>query len=147
MKIAVACDHGGLRLKNVLIDNRLSRVPVLIETGGNLDGGILDIFLSNVTANCYLCATFGLYQARIKNNAEKCAHYYNKATELVTAADFECRSNLAEELHLKCDLELFRLYEKFGSPREAERRKARIIKKCPEELWFYREAVRGEGEE
>lgn len=118
-----------------------------LEGGGNLDGGILDIFLSNVTANCYLCATFGLYQARIKNNAEKCAHYYNKATELVTAADFECRSNLAEELHLKCDLELFRLYEKFGSPREAERRKARIIKKCPEELWFYREAVRGEGEE
>lgn len=127
--------------------NRLSRVPVLIETGGNLDGGILDIFLSNVTANCYLCATFGLYQARIKNNAEKCAHYYNKATELVTAADFECRSNLAEELRLKRDLELFRLYEKFGSPREAERIKARIIKKCPEELWFYREAVRGEGEE
>lgn len=118
-----------------------------LEGGGNLDGGILDIFLSNVTANCYLCATFGLYQARIKNNAEKCAHYYNKATELVTAADFECRSNLAEELHLKCDLELFRLYEKFGSPREAERIKARIIKKCPEELWFYREAVRGEGEE
>lgn len=117
-----------------------------LEGGGNLDGGILDIFLSNVTANCYLCATFGLYQARIKNNAEKCAHYYNKATELVTAADFECRSNLAEELHLKCDLELFRLYEKFGSPREAERIKARIIKKCPEELWFYREAVRGEEE-
>lgn len=113
-----------------------------LEGGGNLDGGILDIFLSNVTANCYLCATFGLYQARIKNNAEKCAHYYNKATELVTAADFECRSNLAEELHLKRDLELFRLYEKNGNTREAERIKARMLKKCPEELWFYRKAVK-----
>lgn len=115
-----------------------------LEGGGNLDGGILDIFLSNVTANCYLCATFGLYQARIKNNAEKCVHYYNKAAELATAADFECRSNLAEELRLKRDLELFRLYEKNGNTREAERIKARMLKKCPEELWFYRKAVEGE---
>lgn len=114
-----------------------------LEGGGNLDGGILDVFFSNVTANCYLCATFGLYQARIKNNAEKCAHYYNKAAELVTAADFECRSNLAEELRLKRDLELFRFYEKNGNTREAERIKARMLKKCPEELWFYREALRG----
>lgn len=115
-----------------------------LEGGGNLDGGILDIFLSNVTANCYLCATFGLYQARIKNNAEKCVHYYNKAAELATAADFECRSNLAEELRLKRDLELFRFYEKNGNTREAERLKARMLKKCSEELWFYREAVKGE---
>ena len=58
-----------------------------LEAGGNVEGKILDIFLSNIMANCYMCATFGLYQARIKNNAEKCAHYYNKATELVTVAE------------------------------------------------------------
>lgn len=114
-----------------------------LEGGGILDGKILDIFLSNVTANCYMCATFGLYQARVRNNAEKCAIYYDKAVELATKDDFEDRSNLAEELRLKRDLELFRLYKKFGNTREAERIKARIIKKCPEELWFYREAVRG----
>ena len=114
-----------------------------LEAGGNIDGKILDIFLSNVTANCYMCATFGLYQARIKNNAEKCALYYDRALEIATKDDFEDRSNLAEELCLKRDLELFRLYEKSGNQREAERIKARIIKKCPEELWFYREAVRG----
>ena len=117
-----------------------------LEAGGNIDGKILDIFLSNVTANCYMCATFGLYQARIKNNAEKCARYYDKSVELATKDDFEDRANLAEELRLKRDLELFRLYEKSGNQREAERIKARIIKKCPEELWFYREAVRWEGE-
>lgn len=117
-----------------------------LEGGGILDGKILDIFLSNVTANCYMCATFGLYQARVRNNAEKCALYYDKAVELATKDDFEDRSNLAEELRLKRDLELFRLYKKLRNSREAERLKARIIKKCPEELWFYREAVRGEGE-
>lgn len=115
-----------------------------LEGGGNLKGRILDIFLSNVTANCYMCATFGLYQVRVKNNAEKCARYYNKAVGLVTADDFEDRANLADELHLKCDLELFRFFKRLGNTREAERIKARIIKKCPEELWFYREAVRKE---
>lgn len=115
-----------------------------LEGGGKLNGKILDIFLSNVTANCYMCATFGLYQARIKNNAEKCVHYYNKAAELITADDFEVRSTLGEELHLKRDLELFRLYKKLGNTREAERIKAHMLKKCPEELWFYREAVKGE---
>ena len=117
-----------------------------LESGGNLDGKILDTFLSNVTENCYMCATFGLYQARIKNNAEKCALYYNKAVEFATAADFEDRTNLAEELRLKRDLELFHLYKRAGNTREAERIKAHIIKKCPEELWFYREAVREGGE-
>lgn len=118
-----------------------------LEGGGKLNGKILDIFLSNITANCYMCATFGLYQARIKNNAEKCVHYYNKAAELITTDDFEVRSTLGEELRLKRDLELFHLYKKLGNTREAERIKARMLKKCPEELWFYREAVRGEGEE
>ncbi len=113
-----------------------------LESGGNLEGKILDTFLSNVTVNCYMCATFGLYQARIKSNSEKCAHYYNKAVELATADDFEDRTNLAEELRLKRDLELFRLLKRLGNTREAERIKTHIIKKCPEELWFYREAVR-----
>lgn len=108
-----------------------------IESGEKLENETLNLFISNAVQNCYLCATFGLYQARVKHNAEKCEYYYNKAATLILKDDFETRATLLDELKLKRDSELMRLAEQAGDTREAERLRSRILKKCPSELWFY----------
>lgn len=113
-----------------------------LESGGVLNKKIENLFVSNATLNAYLCATFGLYQAKIKKNAQKCEFYYNKAVSLLKEEDFASRAEIADELKLKRDLVLEELYLEQGDKREAERLKLHIIKKCPDALWFYRERAK-----
>lgn len=110
-----------------------------IESGGELQNDILRLFTGNVFSNVYLCATFGLYQARVKHSIEKCTLYYEKALKMLSGNDLKARPALFTELKLKQETELMRLYKDEGNVREAERLKAHIIKKCPEELSFYAE--------
>lgn len=110
----------------------------LVECNIKPKDALMKLFIPNVTKNPYFCATFGLYQARIHNNAEKCEKYYTKAISLITENYGGTDEQLVLALKIKRDGELYRLYELQGRIREAQRIKERIEKKYPKELLYYK---------
>ena len=110
-------------------------VFTILERGEEVSENLFKSFVSSIGKDPYSHATFGLYLFRVKDDPARGAEYYTKAMQ------FSDSDTLYEELRLKCRYEIALNYIKHGMERDAKKELEGIIKKCPEEFFWYKKAA------